>query len=96
GMVSGVLVMPQSQLGIALYLACALGWYRNWVPAAPSPAPRTYARYGGAVLLALAMAGVANLLPDGLARLRGEALSPALQAVNSGPDRPRLWKAGYF
>lgn len=96
GMVSGTFVMPQSQLGVALYLACALGWYRSRVPATQARAVPVARRFSGAALLVLGMAGVANQLPDGLARLRGEPLSPALQAVNAGPDWPRLWKVGFF
>ncbi|GAB3404691.1 O-antigen ligase family protein [Massilia agilis] len=96
GLVSGVLVMPQSQLGIALYLACATGWYRTVVPATRVSGAGRTARVVGAVLFVGAMAGLANLLPDGLARLRAEPLSPALEAVNAGPSWPRLWKEGYF
>lgn len=93
GLVSGILVMPQSQLALALYLGCAIGWYRSRMP---SVTPAGTHMHGRAVLVAIAMAGLASALPEGLARLRGEPLSPALQAVNTGDDWPRLWKAGQF
>ncbi|GAB3427368.1 O-antigen ligase family protein [Massilia solisilvae] len=96
GTVSGIIVMPQSQLGIALYLACATGWYRTVVPVTQVSGAGGTARLVGAVLVVATMAGLANLLPDGLARLRAEPLSPALEAVNAGPSWPRLWKEGYF
>lgn len=95
GMVSGILVMPQSQLAIALYLACAIGWYRSRMPSPALSGTRLLIRMSGVVLVAASMAGTAVLLPDGLARLHGE-LSPELQAVNTGGDWPRLWKAGHF
>jgi hypothetical protein len=42
------------------------------------------------------MAGLGNLVPDALAHLSGEPMSAQLQAVNTGWEWPRLWKAGYF
>jgi hypothetical protein len=96
GLVSGIFVMPQSQLAVALYLGCALGWQRIIGPA-------TTTATGGiqhgvrAVCVVAAMAGViAGIWPDVGARLRSEDPTPAQQALNTGAQWPRLWKAGYF
>jgi O-antigen ligase len=96
GLVSGILVMPQSQLGVTLYLACAIGWYRTRVPAPQTHATRAIVRLGVPVLVVATMAGLGNLVPDALAHLSGEPMSAQLQAVNTGWEWPRLWKAGYF
>lgn len=96
GLVSGIFVMPQSQLAVALYLGCAIGWHRIAGPA-PTAVPGGV-RYGvSAVCIVAAMAGVvAGAGPDAGARLRSEDPTPAQQAVNTGSQWPRLWKAGYF
>jgi hypothetical protein len=94
--VSGIFVMPQSQLAIALYLGCAIGWQRTIVPTAQN-VPVGIRQGAGALCVAVAMAGViAGVWPDAGAKLRGEELTPAQQAVNTGTEWPRLWKAGYF
>jgi hypothetical protein len=96
GLVSGIFVMPQSQLAVALYLGCAIGWHRI---AGPAPtAASGGVRYGvSAVCIVAAMAGVvAGAGPDAGARLRSEDPTPAQQALNTGSQWPRLWKAGYF
>lgn len=95
--VSGVIVMPQSQLAVALYLAIALGWYRARVgQAAPASPAGAIEHVGGAMLVAASMASLALLVPDGLAHLRFDPLSPAIEAVNTGDAWPRLWRLGYF
>lgn len=95
GLVSGILVMPQSQLAIALYLGCAIGWHRT---VGPAPAPASGVRRGvGAVCVVAAMAGViVAVWPDAGARLRSDELTPAQQELNAGLYWPRLWKAGHF
>ncbi|SDE56060.1 O-antigen ligase [Massilia sp. PDC64] len=96
GLVSGVVVMPQSQLAFALYLGCAIGWQRTMRPAAQA-APDGIHRAVGAVCIVVAMVGViAGAWPGAAARLHGEEMTPAEQAVNTGTQWPRLWKAGYF
>jgi hypothetical protein len=92
---SGVLVMPQSRLAIALVTGCVVGWVRSLEDQArPVPA---LLRHGVAVL---ALAGAAvlawSLAPSLPARVRGEPLSSAEQAVNQGTHWPRMWEAGYF
>ena len=97
GLVSGIFVMPQSQLAIALYLGCAIGWQRTVAAAVPISASGGIRRGGGAVCVIVAMTGViAGAWPEAGAVLRGEELTPAHQAVNTGTEWPRLWKDGYF
>lgn len=96
GLVSGIFVMPQSQLAVVLYLGCAIGWHRIVGPATITAAGSV--RYGvSAVCIVAAMAGViAGAWPGAAARLHGVEMTPAEQAVNTGTQWPRLWKAGYF
>jgi hypothetical protein len=97
GLVSGIFVMPQSQLAIALYLGCAIGWQRSVTPAKPVTAPSGVWRLATMACVVAAMAGVvAGTWPEAGARLRNEPLTPAEQALNTGDQWPRLWKAGYF
>lgn len=97
GLVSGIFVMPQSQLAVALYLGCAIGWQRSVSPAVPVAAPGGAWRMAGMACIVAAMAGViAGAWPEALARLRNEELTPAQQALNAGNQWPRLWKAGHF
>lgn len=96
GLVSGLFVMPQSQLAIALFLGCAMGWYRTVVPA---PAARTagrMARPASSVLIVAAMVGITSVWPEMLARLADQPLTAIQQAANTGMHWPRLWEAGFF
>jgi O-antigen ligase len=99
GLVSGLFVMPQSQLAIALVLGCAMGWSRSAARAASqgtAPATSVYGRLVGAAVVLAALAGLATAIPGALSRLNGEPLTAAQQAVNTGWGWPRLWKEGYF
>jgi hypothetical protein len=97
GLVSGIFVMPQSQLAIALFLGCAIGWQRSVSPATSATTPGGLRRAARTTLVIAAMAGViAGVWPDALAKWRGEELTPAQQASNAGWQWPRLWKAGFF
>ena len=97
GLVSGIFVMPQSQLAIALYLGCAIGWQRTIIPAVSATAPGGVWRLAGTACIVMAMAGViAGAWPQALAKLHNEELTPAEQALNNGDQWPRLWKAGHF
>jgi O-antigen ligase len=96
GFVSGIFVMPQSQLAFALYLGCAMGWQRTMHSAAQIP-PGGIRHGVSAVCIVVAMVGViVGAWPGMAARLHGEEMTAAEQAVNTGVQWPRLWKAGYF
>jgi hypothetical protein len=80
-----------------LFLGCAIGWQRSIHPAAPALPAHRLGRVAGTALVAAAMAGVkAGVSPDVPAKWRGDELTPAQQALNTGFQGPRLWKAGYF
>jgi len=99
GLVSGLFVMPQSQLAIALVLGCAMGWVRNVMNEAPqkaAPGAGMLPCIAGAVLVIAALAGLASIWPQARARLEGEPMSAAQEAANTGPRWPRLWREGYF
>jgi O-antigen ligase len=93
GLVSGLFVMPQSQLAIALYLGCAIGWARSTMPA---PVPRQTLRPGSIVLVGAAMAAIAVVWPEALARIGHQPLTPAEALANGKDHLPRLWDTGYF
>jgi O-antigen ligase len=97
GLVSGIFVMPQSQLAVALYLGCAIGWQRAVGPARLT-SELTKVRLAAAVMCVIvAMGGViAGVWPDALAKVRNAELTPVQQTLNTGSQWPRLWKAGYF
>jgi len=98
GLVSGLFVMPQSQLAIALFLGCAIGWCRFVTGPSAETCPRTpLQRTGAAILIAAAAAClVAAVWPDADARYKGDELRPEQAALNKGTNWPRLWRAGFF
>jgi putative inorganic carbon (HCO3(-)) transporter len=98
GLVSGLFVMPQSQLAIALFLGCAIGWYRANAGPAPDIAQPTRIRRAGAAVLIVAAAAclVTVVWPDVAARYNGDGLRPAQAALNAGTNWPRLWYGGFF
>lgn len=98
GLVSGLLVMPQSQLLIAVYIGCAMGWARSLAPHQPGGRRAAHAATAVAVMLLLASAaGVAAAVwPELGERLGREPLTGAAAAVNHGTQWPRLWLDGYF
>jgi putative inorganic carbon (HCO3(-)) transporter len=98
GLVSGLFVMPQSQLAIALFLGCAIGWYRaNAGPIQGEVGSSRLQRAGTRLLAIVAAACLLNAVwPDAAARFRGDALRPSQASLNPGTTWPRLWHAGYF
>jgi putative inorganic carbon (HCO3(-)) transporter len=97
GLVSGLFVMPQSQLAIALFLGCTMGWYQSVVPTTTAACvSHSASRLAGAILIIAAMAGMAYVWPEMLARLQDQPLTATQHAANTGLQWPRLWKAGFF
>ncbi len=99
GLFSGVFVMPQSRLAIALAVGCAIGWVGSvkggtWDRGAPAPATArrcvALAAVAAACMLAWAVA------PSLAAHASHAPLTPAEQAANPGTHWPRIWEAGYF
>lgn len=97
-LVSGVLVMPQSQIAMTLLLGCTIGWYRGIVPLVPTETPqRPGMRFAASLCVAAAIAGLlAGAGPGIKAMLDGEDPAVAQQAANPGFHWPRMWQQGYF
>jgi O-antigen ligase len=96
GLFSGVIVMPQSQMAIVLYLACAAGWVRsldrNAAPRAGMPL-----RWLIKGLAVATLCGLAYAVTPSIARHAMHApLTPAEQVLNREIHWPRLWEAGHF
>ena len=98
GLVSGLFVMPQSQLAISLFLGCAIGWCGANAGSVPGMVrPSGAQRVVGAIpIIAAAACLVIVVWPDAAARYNGDALRPAQEALNGGVNWPRLWHAGFF
>lgn len=97
GLVSGLFVMPQSQLAIALYLGCAIGWCRaNSVAHIRAGATSLQRACAGMLIAAAAACLVIAVWPDAVARYQGDPLKRAQEALNAGTNWPRLWYAGFF
>lgn len=98
GLLSGVIVMPQSQLAIALVLGIACAWVRgqNGEFAEVS----THLLASRILVIALVIAGAGGLIwsvaPDIVRHAQGRALTPAELAANPGGHWSRMWEAGYF
>lgn len=95
-LVSGVLVMPQSQLAVALVIGTAIGWVRSRRTAiAPDPSRAT--RFASAALASLALCLLAIvMIPDGARKWERGPLTAQEQAHNPNVRWPRLWEAGMF
>ena len=98
-LVSGVLVMPVSQLLVALYLGCAAGWVATLGTAAVEAARPGggWRNAVGAVLLLAAISGIAFGVGPGIVRIvTGEQVPPAEEAWYPTHLKPRFWNAGHF
>jgi putative inorganic carbon (HCO3(-)) transporter len=96
GLFSGVLVMPQSQIAIVLYLACAAGWMRS-LDKRPARHAGKPLRWLTSSLAVLALCGLAyGVAPSIEGHASHAPLTPAEQARNPGVQWPRLWEAGHF
>jgi putative inorganic carbon (hco3(-)) transporter len=97
GMVSGVLVMPQSQLTITLFIALAAGW--TW--ARNPETPRSGSQWQGRVLSVVTLLAVAAMVlgtaPQFADKLAKRPQTPA-EAKANGTEYgwPRQWMWGYF
>jgi O-antigen ligase len=98
-MVSGMIVMPQCQLAIALVLGLACAWVTQLV-VVRAPGELAPSMTGRLIVASVVAAGLCGMIwsvaPDFLHHARGDALSPAELAANPAQHWPRLWEAGYF
>jgi O-antigen ligase len=96
GLFSGVIVMPQSQMAIVLYLGCAAGWVKSLDPET-KPRSTTRERWLMAALAAVAVCGLAvSVGPSAAAHALHKPSTPAELAANPDKHWPRLWAVGYF
>ncbi|NIA55567.1 O-antigen ligase family protein [Massilia sp. TW-1] len=95
GLVSGLIVMPQSQLAIAMYLGFAIAWVRMSSPAEQPPRAAGGAmRLANVVVLSAALASlVAGTYAD-IVDVMHDGTPNA--AANRGLRWPRLWEQGFF
>jgi putative inorganic carbon (hco3(-)) transporter len=95
GLVSGLIVMPQSQLAVALYLGFAIAWERMSAPMERPPRAAGWAtRLANVLILLVALVSlVEGAYPD-IVDLMNDGTPNA--AVNPGVHWPRLWEAGFF
>lgn len=95
GLVSGLFVMPMSQLWIALYLGCAAGWTMSF-QRAPAGAAGARAAAGSLILL-MALAGIGLGVAPELSNIVRQVPRTAEEAaLYNGYDHPRIWLGGYF
>lgn len=96
GLVSGLIVMPVSQLWIALYIGCAWGWaMRLALSEASTPSFKTAKMIPVILVIALALlwSGLYPEISD-LKTHQANALKSPQYSHKS--LRPRIWAAGYF
>jgi O-antigen ligase len=97
GLFSGVLVMPQSRLAIALVAGCAIGWVRSLGgPASPARMAMPLRNGMNALVVAGACMLVYTIAPGFPAHARGEPSNAGGHVANSGTHWPRMWEDGFF
>lgn len=101
GLVSGLVVMPASQLWLAMVLGCAWGWsslYGSTLGAVPVGWHRPGWQWALLALAPLSVAALAVGVWPEVRDIRAHE-QQALQAAGDGPPltlRPRIWRAGFF
>jgi putative inorganic carbon (HCO3(-)) transporter len=99
-LLSGVIVMPQSQLAVALVLGMTCAWVRTQSGTEVEVAGHARSVTMRAIMAGLVAAGLCgsiwSVAPDMVRHARGDALTPAESAANPFMHWPRLWEAGYF
>jgi putative inorganic carbon (hco3(-)) transporter len=97
GLVSGLIVMPVSQLLIVLYIGCAAGWSLSFKVSVRAPRQPASGRLVAACLLLLAVLGLAmGIAPDIASQSRPTAMSGKEAAWYNGIGHPRIWLHGHF
>jgi O-antigen ligase len=95
GLVSGLIVMPQSQLAIALYLGFAIAWVRMSAPAERPPRAAAPAkRFANALVLLVALVCLAEGVYADVVVVMNDGTPNAV--VNRALRWPRLWELGFF
>jgi len=98
-LLSGVLVMPQSQLAAVLVLGIACAWVRlqdgTTLQRQPNQSPLKRALLGGLVVTGLCGL-IWSVAPNFVQHAQNGDLTPAELAANPEQHWPRMWEAGYF
>lgn len=96
GLVSGSTVMPQSQLMIVLYIACATGWVWSFA-AHKLPESKAASVVGRIVPIAAAFALAYSVAPQFIDKATDAEPTAAELAINGTTTWwPRLWRDGFF
>ncbi|WP_211444996.1 O-antigen ligase family protein [Collimonas humicola] len=99
GLVSGLIVMPTSQLWIALYIGCAWGWVVSLTPSRAEARLQLFmpVRACGVIVMLAAIYFLANgLWPEILNLPLYEEQSLQRDLYANPAYRPRIWLGGYF
>jgi len=99
GLVSGLIVMPTSQLWIALYIGCAWGWTVSMTPATQTTILRLpmTVRIGGGAILLTSIYFLANGLWPEIRNLPAYEEQTLQKDLYPNPAFwPRIWLGGYF
>lgn len=96
GLFSGVIVMPQSQMAILLYLGYAGGWARTLSNDTVMRSSKALHRLTACLAVAAVCGLAATVGPNFVAHALEEPLTPTELAANPKLYYPRLWKAGFF
>lgn len=97
GLVSGLVVMPTSQLWIALYLGCVWGWVVSVRPAQiRQRLPMAVRVLGAMVMLAAVYLLINGLWPEMRDLPAYEELNLQKNLYADPVYRPRIWLGGYF
>lgn len=99
GLVSGLFVMPSSQLWIALYIGCAWGWLCSvtLAPAAATMRLSAVTRAGGIIGLAVLLYFLGHGLWPEIRNLPLYEEQNLQKELYSSPTyHPRIWLGGYF
>jgi putative inorganic carbon (HCO3(-)) transporter len=99
GMFSGVLVMPQPQLAIALVLGITCAWhFQRDVGQTPARSIQSASwRIVCSLIITVGLCGLIwSVAPDIARRVSGTSLSPAELTANPDKHWPRMWEAGIF
>ena len=99
GFVSGLIVMPTSQLWITLYIGCAWGWASTFPDARRAKTNKLSAgvRIGLMAVVVLLIYFVMNGLFPEVLDLPSHNIKNLQDQIHPGASlKPRLWGAGYF
>lgn len=95
--VSGSIVMPQSQLMIVLYIACASAWAWSFVARRASPKQETAGSLARLATIAAAFAVAYAVAPQFIDKaIEAPPTAADVAANGTGTWWPRLWRGGYF